>query len=79
MNSIHAAQVDLIVNSIHPAVGRFNSEQPIIARIDHGVRLGQIYEKHKGGNSAGRVIQIAELLKDGRKIHRENLPGSDVS
>ncbi len=33
--------------------------------VDHGVRLGQIYEKHKGGNSAGRVIQIAELLKDG--------------
>lgn len=33
--------------------------------VDHGVRLGQVYQKHKGGNSAGRVIQIEKLLKDG--------------
>ena len=35
------------------------------AAVDNGVRLGQVYQKHKGGNSGSRVIQIDKLLKDG--------------
>lgn len=33
--------------------------------VKHGVKLGQVWEKHKGGTSAGRVIQVDQLLKDG--------------
>jgi hypothetical protein len=33
--------------------------------VDNGVKLGQIYRRHTGGTSAGREIQVAELLSDG--------------
>ena len=33
--------------------------------VQYGVKLGQVWKKHKGGGSAGRVIQIDQLLKDG--------------
>jgi hypothetical protein len=33
--------------------------------VEYQVQLGQVWEKHKGGSSTGRVIQIDKLLQDG--------------
>jgi hypothetical protein len=35
------------------------------AAVKHGVKVGQVYKKHQGGTSGGRVIQIDQLFQAG--------------
>jgi hypothetical protein len=41
-----------------------NGRRPAGA-VEYGIKLGQVWEKRAGGKSAGRQIQVAQLLKDG--------------
>ena len=41
-----------------------NGRRPQLA-VQYGIRIGQVWCKRSGGKSAGREIQVAQLLKEG--------------